>query len=94
MSNRGHLTGMFEQPIRIWCPIHLDAAGEIRHGIGLDPDAGHVHLLAFNDCRASAAKRIKNPMMSANAESFEVTAHHMRRVREHEPVPIVNRAIS
>lgn len=53
---------MAYQSIGVDIPIHLYAAGQVRHGRGFNSNGRHTELLALDDGRPRAAKRIQDAL--------------------------------
>lgn len=74
-------------------PIDLHRAGEMRHGVRLDPDAPDPAFLALDQRRARAAERVEHRMGRTEAEPFQIVRDQVGRERQHEPVPFMDRPV-
>ena len=65
----------------------------MRHRMRLNTDTRDAPFLTLNDSRSSSTKRIQNRGLCIGTESREVIPHQVRRIRQHEPVPIMRRSV-
>lgn len=89
----GYSSGVGAERVGIDAPVELGTTREAGHGVALDPNARDAELLALDQGRSSAAERIQYALCRVNSEHGEVIAYEVRRERENETVPVVNRAI-
>ena len=63
------------------------------HAIRFNSNACDAQFLRFDNSGARSAKRIENRHIGSNLKLCQIFAHQMWRVGQHEPIPVVNRAV-
>ncbi len=90
----GDGSGVADQRVGIDAPVQLGAARVPGNRVALDPDARNAEFLALDQRGSGAAEGIQHSLSDIHIERFEKVAHEVRREREDEAVPVVNRPVS
>src|SRR5574341_1069732 len=70
-------------------PVGLDPTCKVGHRVGLNTHTRNAEFLALDQGRARSAEWVQDAMAGRDTEPFDVVPHQMRRVGQHESIPVM-----